>query len=276
LEIDLSDSKDTLGDYMKSFEQAETGHRIEKGYPMLARLDGRSFHTFTRGLDRPFDKNLTALMQETTRYLVKETNALIGYTQSDEITLIWYVGADDPQQYMFDGKCKKNCSVLSSMATCFFVKNLSKYLPSKADEFPTFDARVWKVPTLHDAFLALMWRENDAIKNSITMLALSHFSHKSLQGVNGQDKRKMLKEINDPWELYPSENRKGSYFARVTEERFLTNEELQSIPELFRPTEKVKRTSVKQVYFEDMRILNLMTDEDKINLVFQNLRNGSK
>ena len=271
----MSDSKDTLGDYMKGFEQAETNHRIEKGFPMMARLDGRSFHTFTRGLDRPFDKNLTELMQETTRHLVKETNALIGYTQSDEITLIWYVGADDPRQYMFDGKCQKNCSVLASIATCFFVKNLPKYLPSKADEFPTFDARVWQVPTLHDAFLALMWRENDAIKNSITMLALAHFSHKTLQDVNGLEKRKMLQEIGHPWELYPSENRKGSYFMRVTEERFLTEAELQTIPEAFRPTEKVKRTIVKQVYFEDMRILNLIkNDEDKINIVFPNLRNG--
>ncbi len=155
---------DNLGDYMKDLEGVETSRRAAKGKPIIARLDGRAFHTFTHGLKRPFDENLTKLMQDTTRYLVEETNALIGYTQSDEITLVWYLSESSTSQYLFDGRYQKMCSILSASATAYFNKNLAKALPSKKDWLPLFDARVWQVPTLRDAYLALLWRENDAIK----------------------------------------------------------------------------------------------------------------
>lgn len=243
---------DTLGDYMKDLEGVETSRKGVKGKPIIARLDGRAFHTFTRGLKRPFDENLTKLMQETTRYLTDETNAIIGYTQSDEITLIWYLPEKSESQYLFDGRFQKLGSILSSMATGYFNKHLTEYLPSKKDLTPLFDARIWQVSTLRDAYLALLWRENDAIKNSITMVALSHFPHKELQNVNGDIKRSMLMDIGDPWEKYDACYRKGSYFMRVKETRQLTTEELAKIPEEHRITTEVTRHPVKMVELPDM------------------------
>jgi len=243
---------DTLGDLMKNLEGVETDRRASKGMPMIARLDGRAFHTFTSGLKRPFDENLTKLMQETTRFLTEETNALVGYTQSDEITLIWYLPESSASQYLFDGRYQKLCSVLAATATAFFNRNLEKYLPSKKEWLPIFDARVWQVPSIREAYLCLLWREKDAIKNSITMVALSHFSHKDLQNVNGDIKKSMLRDIGDPWEEYDACYRKGSYFMRVEETRPLTTDELEKIPEKHRTSEKVTRKPVKLIDMPDM------------------------
>ena len=82
--------KDPIGDRCKRFEGAEAGRRAMPGIPLLARLDGRAFHTFTRGLARPWDARFATCMLETTRTLVDELQALVGYTQSDEITLLWW------------------------------------------------------------------------------------------------------------------------------------------------------------------------------------------
>lgn len=263
--------QDKLGDYMKGFESTEASRRAVKGMPLIARLDGRAFHTFTRGLDRPFDSSLTKLMQDTTKFLVEETNALVGYTQSDEITLIWYLPEKSESQYLFDGRYQKLSSILAALATGYFNKHLSDVLPSKANALPLFDARVWQVPTLNDAYLALLWREKDAIKNSITMVALSHFSHKSLQNVNGQVKRQMLKDVGDPWEAYASCYRKGSYFMRVAEERELTSEELSKIPEKHRPVGPVVRQTVKYIALPDLMDLQSEPEEKRLSVVFPTL-----
>jgi tRNA(His) guanylyltransferase len=87
--------------------------------PVCARIDGKAFHSWTRGMERPFDERLHNLFVATTTFLVEETQAKIGYTQSDEITLIWY-SDDVDSQIFFDGKIHKMVSVLASMTTGFF------------------------------------------------------------------------------------------------------------------------------------------------------------
>ena len=81
---------ETLGDWCKFLEKNFTNDIMIPTLPIIIRLDGNNFHNWTKGLDRPFDKKLNELMVETTKYLVKETNDIVGYTQSDEITLIIY------------------------------------------------------------------------------------------------------------------------------------------------------------------------------------------
>ena len=90
------DTKDSFGDRMKMYEGIEASRILMPGLPICVRLDGRAFHTFTRGLNRPYDERLSRMMIETTKRLVEDTHALIGYTQSDEISLILvneYAGA---------------------------------------------------------------------------------------------------------------------------------------------------------------------------------------
>src|SRR5262245_47028434 len=123
-------AKDGLGERCKTFELAEAGRRAMRGLPLLARLDGRAFHTFTRDLNRPYEHGMSMAMIETTRYLVQEMTALIGYTQSDEITLAWYEPSQSESDYAFDGRFQKLASVLAGMASAKFCQLLAMHLPA--------------------------------------------------------------------------------------------------------------------------------------------------
>src|SRR5271165_4006783 len=111
--------KDALGDRMKALEGLEAGRMCLPQVPVLARLDGRCFSNFTRDMQRPYDTNMTIAMQNTTKYLVTETNACCGYSQSDEITLVWYE-PDSRSEIFFNGCIQKMTSVLAALATVFF------------------------------------------------------------------------------------------------------------------------------------------------------------
>jgi len=160
----------TLGDLCKLFEEFESKRRTIPGLPVMARLDGKAFHTFTRGLKRPYDPRLSNLMVDTTKYLIEETQAKIGYTQSDEISLFWYE-PDIRSQTYFDGRIQKLCSVLAATASAKFTKELPYRIPEKDSVIVRFDCRVWQVPSLEEVIMNFVWREDDATKNSISMAA---------------------------------------------------------------------------------------------------------
>ena len=143
----MTDKNDSLGDRMKMYEATTTGRVIFKGQPIVARLDGKSFHTFTKGLQRPYDERLKNLMVAITKELVDRYGAKIGYHQSDEISLIWYIQSDSQQEYPFGGRVQKLESILASTASAFMNKNLADYLPEKVSAMPVFDCRVFAVQT---------------------------------------------------------------------------------------------------------------------------------
>lgn len=233
----------SLGDRLKDIEQTEAGRRAVVGKPIMVRLDGRHFSLFTKGLKRPFDGRMSQLMIETTKYLLKETSALIGYTQSDEITLVYY---ETEGQYLFGGKYQKLTSTLAAMASAFFNKKLPEYLPEKVDQIPTFDCRVWQVENMREAYLNFLWRQNDASKNSISMLAQSIFSHKELLGVNSEEKKRMCSEKGENWNSYPQYFKYGTFVKRVTREVYLTPEQFAVIPEKHRPIGPVIRSFTEE------------------------------
>ena len=246
----MAKESDTLGDLMKSYEMSMAGVKVMKGIPLLARLDGRSFHSFTKGLPRPYDERLSTCMIETTKYLVEETHANVGYTQSDEISLAWFIPADSAADYMFDGRVQKLTSILAGLASAKFLRLVIEKIPEKADKIPVFDCRVWQVPTIDLAAQAFLWRELDATKNSISMAAHAYFSHKSLQGLNGSEKQERLwaeKGIN--WNDYPAFFKRGAYVQRKTFERELTEAERMSISEKHRPEpgQKFTRSSIVEL-----------------------------
>ena len=237
---------DPMGDRLKAAERVEAGRRCDPNKPLMARLDGKAFHTFTKGLARPYDVRLSTLMIDTARYLVEHTHAKLGYTQSDEITLYWM--NKDPlaeSSYMFDGKFQKLTSVLAGMASAFFTKELAACLPEKAHLLGVFDCRVWNVESFDEVKDNFIWRQDDAVKNSISMAAQALFSHKVLHGVGSEAKKKMLREAGKPWEDEPEFFKWGSYVSRVNFEAPLTEEQLAKIPEKFRPTGLVMRSDVQ-------------------------------
>lgn len=205
---------DKLGSRMKSYESIETMQKFPPNSILCVRIDGRSFSKFTRGLARPYDTRLSTLMIETMKYIVEEHKCLIGYTQSDELNFVLlnkYEALCD-----FDAKKQKLISAMASSATAYFNAHLSEYIPEKVGGvLPRFDCRIWAVPSEAEASNAILWREQDAIKNSISMLAQHHFSHKELQGVNtGLMKDMLLTQRDIRWDDQPKFFKSGTYAKR--------------------------------------------------------------
>lgn len=243
--------QDTIGDKLKAQEQIEAGRRADKTKPLMCRLDGKSFHTFTRGLERPYDIRLSQLMIDTAKYLVKQTHAKLSYIQSDEISLYWELdlAANPSSQFMYDGKFQKLSSVLAGMASAYFNKELATRIPEKAEEIPVFDARVWNVDSTNEVLENFEWRVNDCVRNSISMAAQAHFSPKQLHGKGSEDKKRMLFELGHPWEMMPNFFRIGTFVKRKVVSVELTEEQLMAIPEKFRPVGAVERSEVEAIEF---------------------------
>lgn len=221
---------DSLGDRMKLYEGMEAGRRLMPLLPVLARIDGRAFHSFTRGMRRPYDDDLSDAMADTTKALVRETGACMGYTQSDEITLAWHA-SNSKSQIWFDGRVAKMTSQLAAQATLIFYRLVVRRMdPKYAERLPTFDARVWNVPNRTEGANVFLWREWDATKNSVTMAAFAYYSHKALLGKNSPQKHDMLHAKGVNWNDYPAFFKRGTYVQRrLTREPF-TAEELDLLP----------------------------------------------
>ena len=134
---------DKMGDRLKQLEGIEAGRILIPNLPICVRVDGRAFHTFTRGMKRPYDIDMSNAMIETMKYLVEKTDACLGYVQSDEISLI----LSDRKEPMFGGRIQKLTSVIASMATAKFNEVIHKTFPDKP--LAEFDCRVWNVPRPH-------------------------------------------------------------------------------------------------------------------------------
>lgn len=223
--------KDPLGDRMKLYEMAEAGRKLMPLLPILARLDGRGFSKFTQGLERPYDRRMSDLMIETTRFLVEETSACCGYTQSDEITLGWY--ADDfSQDLFFGGRIAKMNSTLAALASVAFNLRLPEYLPGEFGlRLPTFDCRVWNVPNLEEGANAFLWRELDATKNSVSMAARHYYEHREIMNRSSSEMHEMLFRKGVNWNDYPTFFKRGTYLRRQKVSRRFTVEEIEHLPE---------------------------------------------
>lgn len=256
--------KDALGDRMKIYEAAEAGRRLMPLLPVMARIDGRAFHSFTRGMDRPFDQRLSDAMVETTRQLVRETNACMGYTQSDEITLAWHAD-NHKSQIWFDGRVAKMTSQLAAHATLTFYRLMLETMPGFAHRLPTFDARVWQVPNRTEGANVFLWREWDATKNSVSMAAAAYYGHKELHGKNSADKHELLFQKGVNWNDYPAFFKRGTYVQRVTVCKPFSADELERLPPKHaartNPAIVVERTEYRVL---DIPPLGTVTNRDAV------------
>lgn len=259
---------DEFGARMKEYEARETARKFLPFIPVYARIDGRSFSKFTRMADKPFDASITNAMQAATRALIEETHAKIGYVQSDEISLVWET--TEPNEGMFfDGKTQKICSVLSGIATAAFIcalvndKDWNEKNPKWLDKRPHFDARVMQLPNRTEATNMFLWREMDARKNAISMVASSMFSHKTLQGKSGLEKLTMIREAGQDFDAFPAALRRGAFVRRVTKTVPLDEAIRQRIPEGKRPPEGelVMRNSIEVI---EMPSFNMVKNRNEV------------
>jgi tRNA(His) 5'-end guanylyltransferase len=216
---------------MKMYESINV-NKLIPGLPVIARLDGRCFSSWTKDLMRPFDKDFRALMAASTEHLVEEARADIGYTQSDEITLIWRNEDISFETVFMKGKYHKMLSLLSSMLTSYFMYHLKNMIPKKQYTMPQFDCRVWQVPTLGEACNILVWREEDAVRNSIQAVGQCFFSHKELHKKTLNDILDMLhNDKGMDWNAMLPEYKRGQYVFRRYLYGEFTEEEISALPE---------------------------------------------
>ena len=222
---------DDLGCRMKTFYEQIPKTKLMRRCPVAIRCDGRSFHTFCRKFQKPFDEVLIKTMQETMKYLCENIQGcVLGYTQSDEITLILVDYKKLTSSAFFDYEVQKICSITASMATMafnkFFEKNIQEFSESTEcrgldtkyldiyrealNKGAMFDARCFNIPK-EEVTNLVYWRQLDATRNSIQMVGQANFSHKKLQNKSCNDIQDMLitqKGIN--WNDYPTYQKRGS------------------------------------------------------------------
>lgn len=200
----------TLGERMKEYEAITDTKLIDK-LPVIIRLDGRAFHSFTKGFKKPFDDTLNDIMGKTMLFLCENiSNCIFGYTQSDEITLVVYNPNIESNPW-FDNRSEKIVSLSASLGTLAFNKYLmeNKDIDERKLWKATFDARAFNLPVF-EVVNNIIWRQQDATKNSINCVAQANFSHKQLQGKNGSEMQDMLmlqKGIN--WNDTPTKYKRG-------------------------------------------------------------------
>lgn len=240
---------DSLGDRMKAYEEREAGRRFLPMLPVYARIDGRNFSAFTRGMDRPFDADMSEAMIRTAEALIEETHARIGYTQSDEISLVWLAARYDSSIF-FDYRIAKMTSILASYATAAFSAALqTPTMTSYATRFPHFDCRIFQLPNLTEAANVFLWREQDATKNAISMAARAVYSHKELDHKSGPEMQEMLFAKGINFNDYPASFKRGVFVRRETVWREFTEAEVARIPEAHRPPpgEKIQRSIIRRL-----------------------------
>lgn len=231
---------DELGIRMKTYYEQIPKTKLMRRTPVAIRIDGKAFHTFTKGFQKPFDEILIKSMQNTMKYLCEHIQGcVLGYTQSDEITLILVDYKNLNSDAWFDYEVQKMCSIAASMATMAFNREFEKYVDNfeldhlielggyieydcdenrklaetyfnAIEKGAMFDARVFNIPK-EEVTNLIYWRQLDATRNSIQMVGQANFSHKQLHGKSCNMIQDMLlteKDIN--WNDFPTYQKRGS------------------------------------------------------------------
>lgn len=200
----------TRADRMRAFEHEYRPALPPKQY-VICRVDGRAFHTYTRGMARPFDDDLTGAMNATAEALCAEIQgAQFAYTQSDEISVLITDFGSMAEQW-FGGVIQKMASVAASVATRAFNVAIVGH-PSTA----TFDARMFTLPDLREVRSYFMFRQHDCWRNAVSMIAEAHVPSKQLIGLKAEDRVELMKGLGVDVADYPQGNRYGRLTVRET------------------------------------------------------------
>lgn len=203
---------DVLGTRMKEWYENRCRYYLPRRTYTILRVDGKAFHTWTKGLDRPFDVNLLALMDETTRQFCKQVQgAIFAYTQSDEVSVL--IADFDPtgEKYnteaWFNGNIQKLCSVGASTFTSIFNEIRGTYIKDKPPA--TFDARVFTIPDPVEVYNYFVWRQKDAIRNSVQAASHMVFTSAECLKKNTTELKAMLLQKGIDWETYSVRQKLG-------------------------------------------------------------------
>jgi len=221
-------SNDSLGDRQKGYEDAFR-HHLPMRMPVMLRVDGKAFHSYLKEVKTPFHKGIVDCMNETAKYLCEHIQgAQIAFIQSDEISILINNYKELNSQAWFQNNIQKMVSVSASMASVIFTMNSDKiwgddsidggdgypiYLPLRKPAF--FDARAWVLPK-EDVCNAFLWRQQDATRNSVQMLARSLYSHKECNNKNNSELQEMCFQKGINWNNCPTSQKRGRCVVKKT------------------------------------------------------------
>lgn len=238
--------KDALGDRMKGYYEDRYRIYLTRRMPVIIRIDGNAFHTFTKGLDKPFDHDFMKIMQETCKDLCGFIQGCAGgYVQSDEISLLLIDYNTITTDAWFDYNLQKITSLAAARATMTFNRLVNELVADFAssgyansqfegceDEEADcwrkynlwfskqnraiFDARAFNIPK-EEVTNYFIWRQKDATRNSIQAMGQAYFSHKELEYKSQTDIQEMLFQKNMNWNNCSTVEKRGSFVRRIYE-----------------------------------------------------------
>lgn len=234
---------DSLGNRMKDYENCYRIY-LPKRQAVIVRIDGRAFHSFTKGFNRPYDALFASCMWDTTKQLCENIGGCVfGYTQSDEISLVLVDYKNINTEPWFGNNLQKIVSISASMATFFFdrafknalLKELAKttglsntiktYMNAFDSKLHVFDARAFIIPR-EEVSNYIYWRQLDCVRNSIQLAGQAYFSHKQLQNKNCNQIQEMLwQEHQVNWSKYPTWFKNGVAIYKQPHEISYANED---------------------------------------------------
>ena len=271
--------RDALGDRMKRYEEATRFILPRRTYTLL-RVDGRAFHSWTRGLNKPYDSEFMYAMDQTAETLCGSIpGAQFAYVQSDEISVLAVDFLDIKTEPWFDGNIQKWASVAAALATSAFNSVVSSFVRDNKfmHENPTgrgvitkigdkqanaaFDARVFTIPDPIEVENYFVWRQQDAERNSVTMLARAYASHKALAGKKRADQHEIIHAAGDNWAKHPVRFKHGGVIRHVrwttshgVEHTHKTNWHLDDNTPVFTKDRAYLRSLVPIVWNDDLLV----------------------
>lgn len=238
---------------MRGYEYVTRTH-LPRRIPAIIRVDGKAFHSFTKGLRKPFDDFFRNIMQLTMQYMCENVQGCVfGYTQSDEISLLLTDYETIATDAWFDYTIQKMCSVAASMATLAFNKFWAEEFQAQIEHWDReddgtmdeemekwvweylvntiqpklftamFDARVFSIPK-DEVCNYFIWRQQDATRNSIETVGQTYFSQKDLNGRSQNEIQEILwQQHSINWNTYPIAYKRGVCCSKVLRETPMEN-----------------------------------------------------
>lgn len=217
----MSNSKDTLGDRIKAYESVSK-HSLTRRTPVFVRVDGKAFHTFTRGCNKPYDQDLIDAMVYATEQTARQMQGFeLAYTQSDEATFMLWDFKELETQPWFGYELNKLVSITASTFTAYFNHYIQNKIPQKVgskeiaraklqSKIAIFDARAFNVP-YDDWPNVFIWRQRDWERNSLQMLARTLVSHKLLQNKGTDELKEICRAYDKDWDKQAQQHKYGTF-----------------------------------------------------------------
>lgn len=209
----MGNKKDSLGDRMKEFYENRTRNFLPRRTYTIIRVDGKAFHSYTRGLVRPFDEKLVNDMDETACYMCKNIQgAKFAFVQSDEISILLTDFEGLTTDAWFDGNIQKMASISASLAT-------AKFNELRPNKIALFDSRVFTIPSDIEVENYFIWRQQDTTRNSISSVAQSMFSHRELENKNTDQMQDMCFQKGVNWNDFYAKLKRGRLIVKKDYEK---------------------------------------------------------